>query len=119
MEKLKIGDKVYFKKHAQWSNDISFRFDEVVRLTKTQAVLLSGVKLINEPIISGFDKSISYRVFGSPYEPDWRILTPEILEEQKQEEYRRVVVKWFDGKSFNEKEKFLIYDLFNENIASQ
>ena len=39
MELLKIGDKVYNKKHQQWGNNVYYKFSTVEKLTKTQAVL--------------------------------------------------------------------------------
>ena len=39
MEKLKIGDKVYIAETSRWSSRVNYILDEVVRLTKTRAVL--------------------------------------------------------------------------------
>lgn len=38
MEKLKVGDKIYIAETSRWSKRINYVLDEVVRLTKTQAV---------------------------------------------------------------------------------
>lgn len=56
MEKLKIGDKIYIAETSRWSSRVNYTLDEVVRLTKTQAVLSKGRKIINEPTKDWYQK---------------------------------------------------------------
>jgi len=111
MEKLKIGDKLFNKKHQQWGSNIYYKFATVERLTKTQAVLSDGTRLINEPQIKSYDKIISYPVYGDTW-TRWHFETPEILEEAKKERDRQAVIRWFDSRKFSEEEKRIIYNTF-------
>jgi hypothetical protein len=113
MEKLKIGDKVYHIKHKN-SGAISYNLAHVERLTKTQAILSTGVRLINEPTENKSDNNIiGYYVFGNRWEK-WHIQTPEILEEAKKHKEMQKISIWFSNKKFTDEEKKIIYNLFNE-----
>jgi len=113
MQPLKVGDKVYLKKCPSYSNNCYYYFQNVVRLTKTQAVLSSGKKLINTPKVDYQSKTIYYRAYGDMWE-EWRIQTTEILEEAKLEKERRSILGWFDSHKFSEEEKRIVYNTFKE-----
>ena len=113
MELLKIGDKVYNKKHQQWGNNVYYQFSIVERLTKTQAVLSCGTKLVNEPKLDHYSKTIGYPTYGDSWNK-WHIQTPEILEEAKLEKERQTIVRWFDNRKFSEEDKRIVYTKFKE-----
>lgn len=111
MELLKVGDKLFNKEHQRWGNNIYYKFATVERLTKTQAVLSDGTKLINEPKMDNYSKTIGYSVYGDNW-TKWHFKTPEILEEAKKEKMRQTIVNWFDNRKFSEEEKYIIYNTF-------
>lgn len=111
MEKLKIGDKVYYKKHQQWGNNVYYTFAVVERLTKTQAILSDGTKLVNEPKFDNWSKIVGYPTYGDSWEK-WHIETPEIIEEANKEKKRQKIVAWFRNRKFSEEEQFIIYNTF-------
>jgi hypothetical protein len=113
MELLKIGDKLYNKKHQQWGNNVYYQFSTVERLTKTQAVLSCGTKLVNEPKFDNYIKTIGYPTYGDSWNK-WHIQTPEILEEAKLEKERQTIVRWFDNRKFSEEDKRIVYTKFKE-----
>lgn len=111
MELLKLGDKVYEKTHQRYGNNIYYNFSEVERLTKTQAILANGKKIINEPTKGHYDTVIGYPTYGNRWDK-WHIVTPEILEEAQKEKTRQTIVRWFDNRKFSEEEKYIIYNTF-------
>lgn len=110
MEKLKIGDKVCLVRNDRWTGT-SYYFDEVVRLTKTQAVLNSGKRLINTP-------TIQYGIVKYPDYSDrwdkWQITTPEIIEVAQKLNHDRKIYNWFRDYKFSQSEKETIYNFINK-----
>ncbi len=113
MEKLKVGDKLYLKQHARWGDDIYYQFASVERLTKTQAVLSNGVKLINEPSKDYYSKEIGYSVYGDRW-TKWYFQNEQILIEAKVEKEKRLIDNWFSKRKFTNEEKKIIYLKFQE-----
>jgi len=105
MEKLKVGDKVCQKYKSRFGKNFNYRFSTVVRLTKTQAVLDNGKKLVNE---AGKDFVEVGNRFSS-----WEITTPEILHVWEKEKQRQAIVNWFDSQEFTDEQKKQVYELFN------
>lgn len=113
MEKLKIGDKLCNISHERWGGNIYYNFDEVERLTKTQAILKSGIKLINEPKNDYYDKCVVFETYGDRW-VKWKLPTEEIIEASKAEKYRQSVNNWFHKQKFNQEQIIEIYKLFNK-----
>jgi hypothetical protein len=113
MEKLKVGDKIYIAEMLVWSNRINYVFDEVVRLTKTQAVLSKGRKIINEPTTEWNGKETCFLEYGHRHRK-WFLINEEVLEKVKEERERQFIEKWFSSKKFTDKEKRLVYFTFKE-----
>lgn len=113
MELLKIGDKVYNKKHQRWGDNFYYQFSTVERLTKTQAALSCGTKLVNKPELDYHSKTMGYPTYGDSW-TKWHIQTPEILEEAKLEKKRQTIVRWFDNRKFSEEDKRIVYTKFKE-----
>lgn len=107
MEKLKTGDKVYIAESSKWSRRVNYILDEVVRVTKTQAVLSKGRKIINKPTID-WDKKYCFAEYGERYNK-WYLQTDEILVTVKAERERQTIEQWFDTKKFTDEEKRIIY----------
>ena len=108
MEKLKVGDKVYKIENSRWHKSKNYILDEVVRLTKTQAVLKSGCKLINEPTTNWSKEGVCYCEHGDRW-IKWFIQTEEIIKEAKAEKERQIIERWFRDKEFTDEEKREIY----------
>ncbi len=113
MEKLKIGDKIYIAETSRWSKRINYVLDEVVRLTKTQAVLSKGRKIINEPTTERNNKETYFSEYGDRYRK-WFLQTEEVLIKVKAERERQFVEQWFSNKKFTDEEQRLIYVKFKE-----
>lgn len=114
MEKLKVDDKLYFTSKQRWGRRINYRFETVVRLTKTQAVLSDGTKLINEPTTDwSADKKVCYSEYGNRYDK-WYFQTEEILLEAKKEKERQSIESWFESRKFSDEEKRIVYLKFKE-----
>jgi hypothetical protein len=113
MKELEVGDRVYLKILRQYSSEIrNYLFSEVVRVTKTQAILANGIKLKRE-IISSYYSSDYYAQIGDIYS-DWRIVTDEILAEFKEWKETKEINDWFSNKVFTNEEKKQIYHIFNK-----
>ncbi|WP_035670789.1 hypothetical protein [Flavobacterium sp. 83] len=107
MEKLKIGDKVYIAESLKWSKRVNYVLDEVIRLTKTQAILSKGRKIINEPT-RDWCKKDCFAEYGERYNK-WYLQTNEILVTVKAEIERQTIEQWFCTKKFTDEEKRIIY----------
>jgi hypothetical protein len=112
MEKLKVGDKVYNVSINRFSSFINYNLDEVVRLTKTQAVLKSGTKLINE-IFTDWNREKCFCEYGDRYNK-WYFQNEEILLKARKENERKFIYNWFNNRKFTEDEKRIIYLKFKE-----
>lgn len=113
MELLKIGDKLYYKEHSRWTDNVLYKFATVDRLTKTQAILSNGTKLINEPIKDHYDKAVGYPIYGDRWNK-WYFETEEILQEAKKEREKQIINSWFEKRKFTNEEKRIIYLKFKE-----
>ena len=111
MNPLKVGDKVYSKEHSRWGKNVYYRLEEVERITKTQAILSNGTRLINTPEVDYYSKKVCYPVYGDTW-VKWSIQTPEILEEAKAEKERQSIISWFNDRKFSEEEKRIVYTTF-------
>lgn len=113
MEKLKVGDKIYVAEKSKWTKRINYVLDEVVRLTKTQAVLSKGRKLINEPTTEWYGKETCFCEYGDRYRK-WFLQTEEVLIKIKAERERQFIEQWFSTKKFTDEEQRLVYFKFKE-----
>lgn len=111
---LKIGDRLCQKVYKRFGSGIQgYNFEEVVRVTKTQAVLDSGIKLLREPKFNGFDKKYVYETYGDTYST-WDFETTDIIDESK--EFNRIskINSWFNSKKFTQEEIIIIHDTLNK-----
>lgn len=113
MKQLEIGNKVY-NIHRDGFNDFQrYTFSEVVRLTKTLAVLENGVRLTNQPKTSWISEDICYSVFRD-YWTYWHLTSEKAIQDAKDEEEKIAAYDWFEAKVFSLKEKRTMYKLFQE-----
>ena len=116
MQKLKVGNKLCLVTWNRWGNNTYYKFATVERLTKTQAVLSDGTKLVNEPSKYYGDKGPVFRQYGDNY-TKWQFETPELREQAQKEDTRQKKNTWFSNRKFTEAERHAIYDLF-ESLGS-
>jgi hypothetical protein len=113
MELLKIGDKLYCKEISRWTDNVTYKFSTVQRITKTQAILSNGTKLINEPTKGHYDEVVGYTTYGDRWKK-WYFETEEILLLAKKEREKQIINSWFEKRKFTNEEKRIIYLKFKE-----
>lgn len=120
MEKLKIGDKVCFKRYFRWGSSFNYDFSNVVRITNTRAILGNGTILLNNPQINYHNKNDPYHFnsYGKYNDSKWWIVQDWMIEEWEQEKKRQYINKWFDNKKFTDEEKKQIYEALSNTVNS-
>ncbi|MET6990991.1 pyruvate kinase [Sediminicola arcticus] len=114
MRQLEVGDKVY-NIHRDGFNDFQrYTFSEVVRLTKTLAILENGVRLTNLAKTSWISEDICYSVYRD-YWTYWHLTSEKAMQNAAAENEKIAVYDWFEGKVFSLKEKQSIYKMFQDN----
>jgi len=113
--KLAIGDKVCSKRYNSHHGSIRFNFSEVERTTNTLAILKNGIKLVNTPHFSHYDKIYDFYVYGDRIADNWILVTPKVLEDYEKEKQKEAVCAWFIDKKFTFEEKESIYKLLNSS----
>jgi len=118
--KLEVGDKIVSVVSIRWTNFIDYNFDEVERLTSTQAITKNGIRLKNEGRLSWADnKTIKFKEHKSGYDADnYQLVTDKILQDYNVEKHKQKVSNWFDKQKFTFEQKELIFNLLNNNNAS-
>jgi len=112
-QKLKIGDEVCIKIHQRFGNKFRYEFDTIERFTKTQIVLKSGIKLINEES-KDYIGNLCFSQYRDRY-TKWYIATKEHHLEHEKEQNRQKISNWFDSKKFTDEEKLNVYNLLKGN----
>lgn len=113
MEKLKVGDQVVNIIVTNSGKSV-YKFDTVESLTKTQAKLKSGRKLVNEPFPKyGKENIAQYKELGANYEI-WELSTPEIIHDYEKQLKKNEINHWFMTRQFTDAEKQIIYEKFKE-----
>lgn len=108
--KLEVGDEVYNESSGRWNRETYFKVSKVVRLTKTQAILDNGDKLINAFALKG---SKGFSLYGDIYNK-YNVLTEEISLKIKAQRLNRKIENWFDSYKFSKQEKEMVYNLINK-----
>ncbi|MFP2997243.1 pyruvate kinase [Spongiivirga sp. MCCC 1A20706] len=108
MRALEIGDKVYNVTQDGFDDFRRYSFSEVVRLTKTLAVLKNGVRLYNRPCISYLVEDIGYNVYRKRG-VHWHLASIKAIRKAQIENEKILAHDWFQNKEFTIQEKLLIY----------
>lgn len=111
MELLEVGDKMYTVKRDGFEDFARYSFSEVVRLTKTLAVLKNGVRLVNKPKESFIMEEIGYSV-ARDYANHWHKVSLKAIRTAQIENQKIKVHDWFEQRQFSLAEKSLIYKQF-------
>lgn len=110
MEYLKEGDKLFNVTRDGFNDFARYSFSEVVRLTKTLAVLKNGVKLVNQPRKSYIISDVGYSV-SQKKGVHWHRVTLDAIRDAQLENEKIVAYDWFQEKEFNITEIKNIYKL--------
>ncbi|MEZ4970207.1 MAG: pyruvate kinase [Flavobacteriaceae bacterium] len=113
MEDLKVGDQLYNVGQNGFGDFYRYSFSEVVRLTKTLAILENGVRLRNRPVRSLINDEMGYALATNRW-VYWHKVSNEILHRAGEENEKIAIHDWFEERSFNLREKRMIYNLFKE-----
>jgi len=117
MRALEVGDKVYNVKQDGFGDFARYSFSEVVKLTKTLAVLKNGVRLYNQPRPSYIIEDVGYCV-SRQKGIHWHLLSLKAIRKAQMENEKIAAYDWFESKVFTLKEKMFIYEQFKK-IAEQ
>lgn len=113
MEDLKVGDKLYNVSQNGFGDFFRYSFSEVVRLTKTLAVLDNGARLRNTPVKSLINGDIGFALASNRW-VYWHIVSAEIQQLAQDESEKIAIDDWFKDRIFSMPEKRIIYNLFKE-----
>lgn len=113
MRELEVGDKLYNVKQNGFSDFARYSFSEVVELTKTLAILKTGVRLYNQPKISYIMEDVGYSV-SQQKGVHWHLVSLKAIRNAQIENQKIVAHDWFEAKEFTLKEKQLIYREFKK-----
>ncbi len=113
MELLKVGDKVYNTKQNGFNDFVRYSFSEVVRVTKTLAVLKNGIRLVNRPEVSYITESIGFSV-SRQRGVHWHLVSLQAIRNAQIENEKIRAYEWFENKEFSLKEKQFIYKMFKD-----
>ena len=113
MEDLKVGDKLYNVSQNGFGDFFRYSFSEVVRLTKTLAVLDNGERLRNKPVKSLINGDIGFALASNRW-VYWHIVSGEIQQLAQEESEKIAIADWFKDRIFSMAEKRMIYNLFKE-----
>lgn len=115
MRKLIVGDKLY--REYTLSSNVNFEFATVEKITKTQAVLSNGVRLINEPKKDYYTEETIYQVFGDRWE-SYSFQNDEVVKRAEQERYKQKVNRWLREEKLTQEEKILVYETIQKSRAN-
>ncbi|NHF59437.1 pyruvate kinase [Flavobacteriaceae bacterium TP-CH-4] len=118
MEKLKVVDKLYNVKQNGFSDFARYSFSEVVRLTKTLAILKNGVRLVNQPVTSYIMEEVGFSVSRNKG-AHWHLVSLKAIRDAQVENEKIAAHDWFEMKEFTLEEKQLIYLQFKNGEAQK
>ena len=112
MRQLEIGDKLYNVRQDGFGDFARYSFSEVVKLTKTLAILKNGMRLYNQPRPSYIIEDIGYCV-SRKKGVHWHLVSLKAIRNAQIENEKITAHNWFEAKEFTLQEKQLIYKEFN------
>lgn len=113
MKELEVGDKVYNVKQDGFGDFARYTFSEVVKLTKTLAILKNGIRLYNQPRPSYIIEDVGYCV-SRQKGVHWHLVSLKAIRKAQIEREKIAAYEWFESKDFTLKEKMYIYEQFKK-----
>lgn len=113
MRTLEVGDKMYNVKQDGFNDFVRYTFSEVVKLTKTLAILKNGVRLYNQPRPSYIIEDVGYCV-SRKKGVHWHLVSLKAIRKAQVEQEKIAAHDWFEAKEFSLGEKQLIYREFKK-----
>jgi len=113
MRALELGDKVYNVKQDGFGDFARYTFSEVVKLTKTLAILKNGTRLYNQPRPSYIIEDVGYCV-SRQKGVHWHLVSLKAIRKAQIEREKIVAYEWFASREFTLKEKMYIYEQFKK-----
>jgi len=113
MRELEVGDKMYNVKQDGFGDFARYTFSEVVKLTKTLAILKNGVRLYNQPRPSYIIEDVGYCV-SRQKGIHWHLVSLKAIRKAQLENQKIEAYDWFESKAFTLKEKMYIYEQFKK-----
>lgn len=117
MRQLEVGDKVYNVRQNGFGDFARYSFSEVVRLTKTLAILKNGVRLYNQPRPSYLIEDVGYCV-SRKKGVHWHLVSLQAIRKAQIENEKIKAHDWFETKEFTLQEKQRIYKAFQKTEES-
>lgn len=118
MRNLEIGDKLYNVKQDGFGDFARYSFSEVVKLTKTLAILKNGIRLFNQPRPSYIIEDVGYCV-SRQKGVHWHLVSLKAIRNAQIENDKIAAHDWFESKQFSLTEKQFIYRQFKELEAKK
>ncbi|GAB5472864.1 MAG: hypothetical protein Mars2KO_09630 [Maribacter sp.] len=112
MRQLEVGDKVYNVKQNGFGDFARYSFSEVIKLTKTLAILKNGVRLYNQPRPSYLIEEVGYCV-SRKKGVHWHLVSLQAIRNAQIENEKIAAHDWFETKEFTLQEKQRIYKAFS------
>lgn len=112
MRQLEVGDKVYNVKQNGFGDFARYSFSEVIKLTKTLAILKNGVRLYNQPRPSYLIEEVGYCV-SRKKGVHWHLVSLTAIRNAQIENEKIAAHDWFETKEFTLQEKQRIYKAFS------
>lgn len=113
MRKLVVGDKLYQVQRDGFDDFARYSFSEVVKLTKTLAILKNGVRLRNEARASFLVEDVGYPVYRERGN-HWYLVSIKVVRKAQVEHEKIRAFDWFEAKEFSLDEKMALYKLFHK-----
>lgn len=113
MRQLEVDDKLYNVRQDGFGDFARYSFSEVVKLTKTLAILKNGVRLYNQPRPSYIIEDVGYCV-SRKKGVHWHLVSLKAIRNAQIENESIAAHDWFEAKEFTLQEKQLIYKEFTK-----
>lgn len=113
MRELEIGDKVYNVKQDGFGDFERYTFSEVVKLTKTLAILKNGIRLYNQPRPSYIIEDVGYCV-SRKKGVHWHLVSLKAIRNAQVEQEKIEAHDWFEAKEFTLQEKQFMFREFKK-----
>lgn len=118
MRQLEVGDKLYNVRQDGFGDFARYSFSEVIKLTKTLAILKNGIRLYNQPRPSYIIADVGYCV-SRKKGIHWHLVSLKAIRNAQIENEKIAANDWFEAKEFTLLEKQHIYKEFRSFDESE